>query len=292
LADHDLFELRDKAVLITGATSLISVWTARMLLDVGARVAMTDRFDDVHIREAFADLAAEGGDPALDLSDQVTLIGQVDVRNRLDSDLPADKAGAMVSVREMVRRAIGELGHVDVLMNIAGGQEPVPAAMLSTEIFRKTVDRILIGTWNVIHEVFEQSMRDRGGRILTITADADQGYPGMPAMGAARNGLSSLHRALSVEWAPLGITCCVIAPGATDTPGLKRYPMADQVRAMGIEAANLGRLFHPREIAWLFLVMASPLAVAVNGHTLVANGGDSNLSPVYQRMRELFATST
>lgn len=288
MADRDLFDLRDRAVLITGATSLISVWTARMLLDVGARVAMTDRLDEPRIRQAFASLAEEGGDPALDLSEQVTLIGSVDIRNRLDADLPAGTD--LVSVQGMVRRAVGELGRIDVLMNIAGGQEPVPAAVLTTEVFRRTLDRILLGTWNVIHEVFEQSMRMHGGRILTITADADQGFPGMPAMGAARNGLSSLHRALSVEWAPLGITCCVIAPGATDTPGLKRYPMADQVRKMGIEAANLGRLLHPREVAWLFLVMASPLAAGVNGHTLVANGGDSNLSPVYQKMRSIFGT--
>ena len=291
MADRDLFELRDRTVLITGATSLISVWTARMLLDVGARVAMTDRLDEGAIRQSFASLAEEGGDPALDVSDGVTLIGSVDIRNRLDADLPADRAGALVSVRGMVRRAVEDLGRIDVLMNIAGGQEPVPAAVLTTEVFRRTLDRILLGTWNVIHEVFEQSMREHGGRILTITADADQGFPGMPAMGAARNGLSSLHRALSVEWAPLGITCCVIAPGATDTPGLKRYPMAEQVRAMGIEAANLRRLLHPREVAWLFVTRASPLAVGVNGHTLVANGGDSNLSPVYQKMRQLFATT-
>jgi NAD(P)-dependent dehydrogenase (short-subunit alcohol dehydrogenase family) len=132
-------------------------------------------------------------------------------------------------------------------------------------------------------------MRDRGGRILTVTADVAQGYPGMPAMGAARTGLEALHKALSVEWAELGITCCVIAPGATDTPGLRRYPEADRVRALGIEAANLGRLLLPREVAWLFVTLASPWAVAVNGHTVVANGGDSNVTPVYHQMRKLWS---
>jgi NAD(P)-dependent dehydrogenase (short-subunit alcohol dehydrogenase family) len=128
-------------------------------------------------------------------------------------------------------------------------------------------------------------MRDRGGRILTITADVGQGYPMMPAMGAARNALASLHQALSVEWAPLGITCCVIAPGATDTPGLRRYPQADLVRQVGIDASNLGRLLHPREVAWLFVTMASPWAASVNGHTLVANGGDSNVTPLYREFQ-------
>lgn len=286
---EDLFGLKDQGVLITGATSLISVWTARLLLQVGARVAMTDRVDDDAIRQELQSLAAERSDPGLDLADQVELLGSVDLRNRKPQDVPAHKAAALRSVETMVQDAQERLGSIRVLINIAGGQEPVPAAALSTDVFRRTVDRILIGTWNVIHEVFEQTMRDHGGRILTVTADVDQGYPGMPAMGAARSGLSSLHRALSVEWAPMGITCCVIAPGATDTPGLRRYPEADRVRAMGIEAANLGRLLHPREVAWLFVTMASPWAAAVNGHTLVANGGDSNVTPVFRQMQKIWS---
>ncbi len=286
----DLFGLKGKGVLVTGASSLISVWTARLLLSVGAEVVMTDRLAAGAVEAAFKSLAEERGDPGLDLGGRVELCGSVDLRNRKSADIPPPKAGKLVCVEQMVSDAKSRLGgSVDVLINIAGGQEPVPAAALSTEVFRRTVDRILIGTWNVIHECFEQSMRDNGGRILTVTADADQGYPGMPAMGAARNGLSSLHRALSVEWAPLGITCCVIAPGATDTPGLKRYPAAEQVRAAGIEAANLKRLLHPREVAWLFLTMASPWAAGVNGHTLVANGGDSNVTPVFRQMQRLFS---
>jgi citronellol/citronellal dehydrogenase len=285
----DLFGLTGKAVLITGASSLISVWTARLLLQIGAKVGMTDRLGEEGIRQAIASVAAQAADPELDVSGRVHLFGSVDIRNRKTSNVPEAKAGELQSVEQMVSSARAELGTIDVLINIAGGQEPVPAAALTSDLFRRTVDRILVGTWNVIHEVFEQCMRDSGGRILTVTADVDQGYPGMPAMGAARNGLSSLHRALSVEWAPLGITCCVIAPGATDTPGLRRYPQADRVRAMGIEAANLKRLLHPREIAWLFVTMASPWAAAVNGHTLVANGGDSNVTPVFRQMQKIWA---
>lgn len=284
----DLFGLRGKGVLITGATSLISVWTARLLLRVGAEVVMTDRLDEAAIREAMRELAEEREDPALDVSSQVHLLGSVDLRNRKPADAEKQKGRQTRSVSAMVGSAAEHLGGIDVLINIAGGQEPVPAAALSTEIFRRTVDRILLGTWNAIHETFEQSMRDHGGRILTVTADVDQGYPGMPAMGAARAGLTSLHRALSVEWASLGITCCVIAPGATDTPGLRRYPAADEVRAAGIRAANLGRLLHPREVAWLFVSMASPWAASVNGHTVVANGGDSNVTPVFLQMKALF----
>ncbi|MBI4705972.1 MAG: SDR family oxidoreductase [Deltaproteobacteria bacterium] len=286
----DLFGLAGKGVLVTGASSLIAVWTARLLLRVGARVAMTDRLDEAQIRSAFRSLAEERADPGLDLGDRVALLGSIDVRNRSAADIPPGQAGRLQPVCEMVQGAVAQLGRIDVLANIAGGQEPVPAAALSTEVLRRTVDRILVGTWNVIHEVFEQSMRQHGGRILTITADVDQGYPGMPAMGAARSALGSLHRALSVEWAPLGVTCCVIAPGATDTPGLRRYPAAEQVREMAVKAANLGRLLDAREVAWLFLTMASPWAAAVNGHTLVANGGDSHVTPVYREMQRLFAS--
>lgn len=281
----DLFGLAGRGVLITGAGSLISVWTARLLMQCGARVVMTDRLDDEGIRAAFRKLAEDRDDPGHDVSEQVKLIGSVDIRNRTPAEAGRSKRKDLVSVSEMVRRAVEHLGTIDVLINIAGGQEPVPAAMLTSDVFRKTVDRILVGTWNVIHECFLQSMRDHGGRILTVTADTAQGFPLMPAMGAARNGLASLHQALSVEWAPMGITCCVIAPGATDTPGLKRYPGAGKVKQIGIEASNLGRLLRAREVAWLFVTMASPWAVGVNGHTLVANGGDSNVTPIFRKLQ-------
>ena len=279
---NDLFGLEGKGVLITGATSLISVWIARMMLQVGARVVMTDRFAAGEVGERLRALAADQGDARLDVASSVHLVGSVDLRNRKPGEIKGRPE--LVSVAEMVGLAKQHLGSIDVLINIAGGQEPVPAAALSTDMFRRTVDRILLGTWNVIHETFEQSMRSGGGRILTVTADVDQGYPMMPGMGAARSALSSLHRALSVEWAPMDITCCVIAPGATDTPGLKRYPDSERVREVAIRGSNLGRLLHPREVAWLFPCMASPLAAGVNGHTLVANGGDSNVTPLYREM--------
>ena len=142
----ELFGLKDKGVLITGATSLISLWTARLLLDVGARVVMTDRLDEQAIRAAMGALAAEQEDPRLDLADQVELVGSVDVRNRKPADIPAHKASSLVSVEQLVREAVDRLGSIDVLINMAGGQEPVPAAALATEVLRRTVDRILIGT--------------------------------------------------------------------------------------------------------------------------------------------------
>ena len=279
---EDLFGLAGKGVLITGASSLISVWIARLLAQVGARVAMTDRLSAPQIQSAFRALAKEAGDPGLELSSSVHLIGNVDLRNRKPAE--AGLRGNLISVEEMVSLALVELESIDVLVNVAGGQEPLPAAALTTDAFRRTLDRILLGTWNVIHEAFEQCMRDRGGRVLTITADVDQGYPMMPGMGAARSALSSLHRALAVEWAPMGISCCVIAPGATDTPGLRRYPDADRIRQVAIRGSNQQRLLHPREVAWLFLTMASPWARSVNGHTLVANGGDSHVTPLYREM--------
>lgn len=282
---RDLFGLEGKSVLLTGASSLISVWTARLLLQVGARVAMTDRIGDEAIRSAIQMLSRTEEDEALDVSDRVHILGSVDIRNRDEADVRARNKPHLRSVNAMVKEAVGHFGTIDVLINVAGGQEPVPAIALSTKILSRTVDRILLGTWNVIHEVFQQSMQKNGGRILTVTADVGQGYPMMPAMGAARNALSSLHQALSVEWAPFDVTCCVVAPGATDTPGLRRYPQAEKVREVGIKASNLGRLLHPREVAWLFLTMASPWAVGVNGHTLVANGGDSNMTPLYREFQ-------
>ena len=82
----------------------------------------------------------------------------------------------------------------------------------------------------------------------------------------------------------MGITTCVVAPGATDTPGLDRYPDWLEVRQCGIRAALQNRLIAPREIGFLLATLASPWSRAVNGHTVVANGGDSLVTRLYEQL--------
>lgn len=280
-----LFGLEGRHVLVTGGSSVISAWIARISLLAGARVTLTDRTSADALRAAHAAHAAAAGDPGLAVADRCGLVGGVDVRNRTPEDAASSAGGSLLSVREMVQQSMALNGPVAVLVNVAGGQEPVPAAALDTAVFRRTLDRILLGTWNVIHEVFLQCMREHGGRVLSITADIEQGFPTMPGMGAARAGLESLHKAIAVEWAAAGVTSCVVAPGAVDTPGLRRYPGADVVREIAVEASLQERLIAPEEVAWLFVTLASPLARSVNGRTVVANCGDSLVTPVFAGLR-------
>lgn len=280
-----LFGLENKVVLITGASSIISVWIARMMNELGAILYMTDRFDLPTIQKNIESLAEHYAEPNLNIIDKVTFIPNVDQRNRTKESIKSEKK-EIQSVAEMVKQVIEKEGKIDVLINIAGGQETVPADYLTDDIFQKTIDRILIGTWNVIYESFTQSMKQHGGRILTVLADVDQGYPMMPGMGAARNGLMSLHRSCSVEWARYKVTLATISPGPVNTPGLKRYPAADFVRQAAINGSNFRELLDPKEIAWIFTVMASPLARSVNGANINANSGDSNVTPLFIEMEK------
>lgn len=177
-------------------------------------------------------------------------------------------------VDALVDGVLERCGHIDLLVNNAGGQYLAPAEQITPKGFRTVMRLNVEGTWLMTHAVATKAMIPgaRGGKIVSITLSPHQGLPGMVHSSAARAAVENLTRGLSIEWARFGIRLTAIAAGhfATDT-FLEKYPkpIVDGAAA----TVPLGRLGESEEIAWMVAHLASPAGDYVTGTVLTVDGG-------------------
>src|SRR5262249_15867119 len=145
-----------QVIWVTGSGSGIGRCVAHELASLDATVILSGRSVD-KLQRVAAEIAEDGGS-----SDHAAF----DTRHEA-----AVKAG----VAEMVARD----GRIDGLVNNAGGQFPSPLQTLSKRGFDAVVANNLTGGFMMAREVFVQSMRERGGAIVNMTADFRNGMPGM-----------------------------------------------------------------------------------------------------------------
>jgi citronellol/citronellal dehydrogenase len=188
--------------------------------------------------------------------------------------------GAPCDIREpeaisaYVDAVLERFGHIDVLVNNAGGQFPTTAEALSSKGFAAVVRNNLIGTWSVTHAVATKAMiTQRRGRIVNVIAQIIRGFPGMVHTGAARAGVDNMTKTLAVEWAVHGIRVNAVAPGVIVTSGTKQYP--PQLLETAAKANPLHRLGTAEEVSHLITYLASRYADFVTGQTFYIDGGAS-----------------
>jgi citronellol/citronellal dehydrogenase len=241
----------DEVVLITGGGTGIGRVAATEMGLLGAKIAICGRRPDP-LQNAVSELESKG----------------------------IEAFGAPCDIREpeaiasYVDAVLERFGHIDVLINNAGGQFPTTAETLSPKGFAAVVRNNLIGTWAMTHAVANKAMiPQKRGRIVNVIAQIIRGFPGMVHTGAARAGVDNMTKTLAVEWALHGIRVNAVAPGVIVTSGTKQYPPALLDTA---EKANpLKRLGTAEEVSHLITYLASRYADFVAGQTFYIDGGAS-----------------
>jgi NAD(P)-dependent dehydrogenase (short-subunit alcohol dehydrogenase family) len=243
-----------KVVLITGGGTGLGRAMAIEFARLGAAVAIASRGAEHRAAglQAIEDLGARGIELACDVRDP----------------------GA---VTEAFEEAEAQVGPVDVLVNNAAGNFPVPAEDLSFNGWRSVTAIVLDGTFLCSTELARRCIRDgRDGVILNIGATyAWTGGPGTAHSAAAKAAVTNLTQSLAVEWAPYGIRVNCLAPGLFphgDLPPAMRRGARD-----GIDPGTTvpaGRTGRPHELGWAATWMCSPYASYLSGHTLVLDGAN------------------
>ncbi len=165
-----------------------------------------------------------------------------------------------------------EYGGLQVLVNNAGITRDTLAMRMKDEDWDAVLDTNLKGVFRMSRAVMRTMMKQRYGRIISITSVVGaSGNAGQANYAAAKAGVAGMTRALARELGSRNITVNCVAPGfiATDmTAGLGE----DQHKAL-LTQIPLGKLGQPEDIAHAVCYLASPQAAYVTGQELHVNGG-------------------
>jgi len=261
-----LIDLSNKVALVTGGSRGIGAATAKMLAEVGARVAFTYR-----ARQADAEAVA------------ATISTQHPASNPLILHADLSNPG---ECQRVVDDTVGEFGQLDIFVANAAIWPPdnVPVADMSPDRWRNTLatnlDSVFFGTRAALRAMSvhprTRAPGDGWGRVVIVSSTAGQRGEAFHADYAATKGaIISFVKSVCVEAAPKGITVNAVAPGWVDTEMSADPYDADGGDGRGrIEKGiPLGHVASPREIAGPIVFLCSDLASGMTGEIVNVNGG-------------------
>jgi pyridoxal 4-dehydrogenase len=176
-------------------------------------------------------------------------------------------------VQRVVDATLEKFGRVDILVNNAAIVPFIAWDDVDLDHWRKLIDVNLTGPFIAIKAV-EKPMREAGyGRIVNIASNTIlAGTPNMAAYVAAKGGILGMTRSLATELGKHGITVNAVAPGLTESEGVKSSPHNEAFEFVGMLQAIPGK-GQPRQIAPAVAFLASEEADWVTGQLLAVDGG-------------------
>ncbi len=193
-----------KKVVIIGGTSGMGLATAKMLLDGGARVAVTGRS-----KEGLESAQKELGNEAIVVSS--------DARSLTDIDALASRVKT-------------EFDTIDLLFVNAGFSIPTPFEGVTEAIYDEMFNLNSKGPFFAVQKF--APMISRGGSVILTTSIANvKGMPNQSTYGAAKSALRSFARGLAAELLPREIRVNAVTPGqSTRRSSAKRFPLRQPLR--------------------------------------------------------------
>ena len=239
----DLFSLRGKGALVTGAGRGLGRAMALALAEAGADVAAVDvePLDGIGAATRELDLRALTPEAAADL----------------------------------VAWARSELGDLSVLVNNAGMIRRAPAAETTAEDWHDVIALNLTAPFFLAQAFARALLQEeaRGSIVNVVSMNSFHGGMQVPAYTASKHGLLGITRALANEWTERGIRVNGIAPGwmATElTAALREDPARDEAL---LARLPIGRWGEPADLAGAVVYLASDASSYVSGSFIAVDGG-------------------
>jgi 3-oxoacyl-[acyl-carrier protein] reductase len=176
------------------------------------------------------------------------------------------------AVEALIDEIVKTYGALHVLVNNAGITRDMLAMRLKDEDWDAVLDTNLKAVFRLSRAVIRPMMKQRYGRIISITSVVGaSGNAGQANYAAAKAGVAGMTRALARELGSRNITVNCVAPGFIETDMTASLPEAQQQALLS--QIPLGHLGKPADIAHAVAYLSSPQASYVTGQELHVNGG-------------------
>lgn len=244
--------LENKVALVTGASRGIGAGIAKKLAAEGADIVIN------YVGEA-------------NLGDAQALQKELEALGRrvllVDANVADFNAAAA-----MVDEAVAKLGRIDILVNNAGINRDTLLLRMKEEDWDAVLAVDLKGVFNVTKAAVKYMMKQRYGRIISISSVVGvAGNAGQVNYAAAKAGVIGLTKSVAKEVASRNITANAIAPGFIRTPMTAKMPEAAVEAAL--KTIPLGRMGEAEDIAKAVVFLASEDADYITGQILHVDGG-------------------
>jgi 3-oxoacyl-[acyl-carrier protein] reductase len=242
--------LKDKAVLVTGASRGIGRAIALYFAGQGAKVAVNYSGSEEKANDVVAEIKKNGG-----------------TAFALKADISSSD-----DVTNMVKSVIDEFGSLDVLVNNAGITRDNLLMRMKEEEWDAVINTNLKGVFLTTKAVSRQMMKQRQGRIINIASIVGvSGNAGQANYVAAKAGVIGLTKTTAKELSSRGITVNAIAPGFIETDMTGK--LEDGIKQDMLKNIPLSRFGQPEDIAAAAAFLASDEASYITGQTLHVDGG-------------------
>lgn len=241
-----------KVAIVTGGSRGIGRAVVDLLSSFGAKVVV-NYLRDEQAAEATVARTREHGTAAVAI--------QADISQLAESD-------------RLVNETLEHFGRIDFLICNAGTWEGAPVESISEELWDKTFEINLKGTWAVCRAAVPVMKQQKFGRIVIVSSTAGQrGEAGFSNYAASKGGQISFMKSLASELGPFGINVNCVAPGWVTTD-MTSATLANKTRMDSIlKEIPKGRVATPEDIAGPVVFLCSAWADHITGDTISVNGG-------------------
>ncbi|MFY0687048.1 MAG: glucose 1-dehydrogenase [Cyclobacteriaceae bacterium] len=248
---NDLFTLKNKIALVTGASKGIGRACAIGLANAGADIAL-----------GFRNIDQQG-----DVAEEISKLGRKVLPIQMDmSDL-----AQIHTAYELIQNQFGVL---DIVVNNVGVAPPNFAIDVTEQDFDHTLNINLKGTFFSCQAAGRIMTKQGHGKIINISSQT--GFIAIPEESVycmTKAGVNHLTRALALEWAPKNVRVNAIAPTFLETPGTEPWLKDPDFRQKVIDHIPMGRVGQAEEVVGAVVYLASDTSSLVTGEILKIDGG-------------------
>ena len=243
-------DFEGRHVLITGGTRGIGLALAIRLAGEGARLSLNYLSREADAEQAISEVQAAGGQG-------VAIRGEV--------SQPEE-------AKRLTVKARAAWGPIDMLVHSAGTSFPMHASDVTWDVWKKTLDVNLDGTFNMIYAVKDEMIKRKFGRIVTLSSIAGlrERAQQLP-YSVSKAGVIALTRCAAEAWGRDNVRINCVCPGLTETE--MAHTLSPEVHQEIIAATPLGRIGQAHEIAALARFLLSEESSYMTGQTVVSSGG-------------------